>query len=204
MSASQLIEDLSHVPNIIGALGLSIADAQKALDANYLDGIERLLALAKMMLAPVKAAGGALTQAEQDSLAVNQATIHDMLAAYAPSRYQFTETTLDVKLDLAQSINAGGSIGLGIGMGAVSLNASFTIGYAFDYRAAAECRTVIHAIPASQTVFNALLDRAAKLSDKALTLPDKPDAANQKIFDQNARILEKITGITDIKKPAAS
>jgi hypothetical protein len=201
MGASQLIEDLSHVPTIIGALGLSIADAQKALDANYLDGLERLLGLAKMMLDPAKATPGAvLSPAEAQAVKDNFSIIHDMLMAFAPSRYQFTETTLDVKLDLAQSINAGASIGLGLALGAVSLNAAFTVGYAFDYRAAAECRTVINAIPASQTVFSSLLDRAASLSKDALTLPDQLDKGVQQIIDQNARILEKVTGVTDVKK----
>lgn len=199
MAASQLIKDLSNVPNIIGALGLSIAAAQKALDANYLDGIERLMTIAKMLLDPQKAAG-ALTDEEKAKAKDFAAIVQEMLLAFAPSRYQYTETTLDVKLDLAQSLDFSGAVGLGMGFGAVSVNAAFSVGYSSDYRAAAECRTVIHAISPNATVFNSLLDRAGKLDAKSLELPGRSEV-DQKFIDQTATVFEKMTGI-EVKKPA--
>jgi hypothetical protein len=198
MAASALIKDLNHVPNIVGALGLSIAAAQRALDANYLDGVERILAMTKMMLAPAKADGTALTNAETTALNDARATINEMLTLLAPSRYQYTETTLTVKLDLAQSLSA--NVGLGIGLPAVGVNATLTAAFGLDYRAAAECKTVIHAVPISATVMNTLLTRAATLNDKALTLPDLPEI-DQKLFDQADRILGKMTGLPEVKKP---
>lgn len=200
MGASQLINDLSHVPNIIGGLGLSIAAAQKALDANYLDGVERLLLLSKMMLAPTKDDGSQPTPAELDAINKAQDMIRDLLIKFAPSHYQYTETTLDVKLDLAQSFNLDTSVGLGVGFGAVSLNAALTIGYGYDYRAAAECKTVIHAIPADPGVMNRLLDRAATINDKPLTLPDK-NSVDARLIEQNGKIFDSLTG-TKIKIPA--
>ena len=104
--ASDLIKDLSNVPNIVGGLGLSIAAAQKAFDVDYLDSIERILALIKIMLGGKKADPQGnpidLDDKEKESLAATAQVIQELLTKLAPSRYQFTETTLAVKLDLAQ------------------------------------------------------------------------------------------------------
>ena len=199
---SMLINDLSSVPNIVGGLGLSIAAAQKAFNLDYLENLEHLLALVKATLGGVKqGAGGAtekLTSAEQDSVNAMATAIQDMLKATAPPRYQYSETTLSVKLDLAQTMQASGTVGLGIGYGALSLNAAFTIGYGYDYRAAAECKTVIHAIPADPLAFQKLLDRSKELNDKSLELPVK-SKVDQAVFDQTSKLLEKMTAV---KAPA--
>lgn len=195
--ASDLIKDLSNVPNIIGGLGLSIAAAQKAFDVEYLDSIERILAMIKILLGGKSGGsegGSDLNDDQKANLDAAAPFIKDMLMKLAPSRYQFTETTLSVKLDLAQSLQAAATVGLGFGFGAVSLNAAFTIGYSYDYRAAAECRTVIHAYPADQATFNSLLGRAEKLSETALTLPPRTPV-DQTMFDKNAAVLDKLTGI---------
>ena len=202
-STSMLINDLSSVPNIVGGLGLSIAAAQKAFNLDYLQNLEQLLALIKATLGGVKqgAAAGTtdkLTQPEQDNVNAMATAIQDMLKATAPPRYQYSETTLSVKLDLAQTMTIGGTAGLGIGFGAVSLNAAFTIGYGYDYRAAAECKTVIHAIPADPLAFQKLLDRSTQLNDKALELPVNAKV-DQAVFDQTSKLLEKMTGV---KAPA--
>src|SRR5437667_7403924 len=112
--ASKLINDLSHVPHIVGALGLSIAAAQKAFNSDYLDGVERILAMTFMMLGGKKAGApgsppGAGAASPVDLSADELAALKEfadlfkqLLTVAAPSRYQFTETTLHVKLDLAQ------------------------------------------------------------------------------------------------------
>jgi len=181
--ASDLIQDLSNVPNIIGGLGLSIASAQKAFDVEFLDSVERIIAMAKSVLG----SGAADTQ--------GLAFIQDLIMKLAPSRYQFTETTLSVRLDLAQSLKVAGSVGLGFGVGAINVNAAFTLGYAYDYQAAAQCQTVIHAYPMDAATFKALLDRAATLNDKSLELPARSQV-DQVLFDKNSEILQKITGQT--------
>ena len=200
---SELINDLSSVPNIIGNLGLSIAAAQKAFNLDYLENIERMFALIKATLGGVKAGdathpAAALSTDEQAKVDAMASTIQDMLKAIAPSRYQFSETTLSVRLDLAQTLQASGTVGLGVGFSAITLNAAFTIGYSYDYRAAAECRTVIHAIPADQTTFQKLLDRSKELNDRTLELPAKAQI-DQAIWDQSTKMLEKLTGV---KAPA--
>lgn len=202
--ASSLIKDLSNVPNIIGALGLSIANAQKAFDTDYLDSIARILALIKIMLGGQKADASGnpvpLSPAERERLEDMSQVIKEMLTKLAPSRYQFTETSLQVRLDLAQSLQIGGTVGLGFGVGAISLNAAFTIGYSFDYRAAAECRTVIHAYPADQAVFAALLGRADKLDARALELPPRSEV-DKALFDKSSALLDKLTGIKTPLQP---
>jgi hypothetical protein len=202
--ASDLIKDLSNVPNIVGGLGLSIAAAQKAFDVDYLDSIERILALIKIMLGGKKADAQGnpidLDDKEKESLAATAQVIQELLTKLAPSRYQFTETTLNVKLDLAQSLQIGGTVGLGFGVGAISLSAAFTIAYGFDYRAAAECRTVIHAYPADQAVFTALLGRAEKLSDKTLELPPR-SAVDKHLFEKSSELLQKLTIIKTPLQP---
>ena len=49
-TVSNLIKDLSTVPTIVGGLGLSIAAAQKAFNLDYLENIERLLAMTKKLM----------------------------------------------------------------------------------------------------------------------------------------------------------
>jgi hypothetical protein len=196
--ASDLIKDLSNVPNIIGALGLSIAAAQKAFDVEYLDSIERILAMIKILLGgkAADATGAPVdpTKEQKENLDAAAPFIKEMLMKLAPSRYQFTETTLSVRLDLAQSLQVAGTVGLGLGFGAITLSAAFTIGYSYDYRGAAECRTVIHAYPADQATFNSLLGRAEKLSESALTLPPR-SPVDQTLFDKNSAVLDKLTGM---------
>jgi hypothetical protein len=187
---SKLIKDLNNVPSIIGGLGLSIAAAQKAMNADYLDGLERVVAITRSLL------GGADGD-KKNNVDEFRTFVQDMIAAAAPARYQFTETTLTVKMDLAQSMDLAGSVGLGVGFGAVSVNAAMTVGYGYDYRAAAECRTVLQAAPPSAEALGKLFDRAAAINDKALVLPDR-SPVDQAILDKQAAIFEKLTGI----KPA--
>jgi len=203
---SKLIQDLSYVPHIVGGLGLSIAAAQKAFNADYLENIEKIVALAKAVAGGKKAdAEGKpieMTEDEAKRYAEFQSFFKEMLIALAPPRYQYSETTLTVKLDLAQSMDFGASVGLGLGFGGVTLNAAFTIGYSYDYRAAAECKTVIHAIPADPGTFVKLLERAAVINDKALTLPER-SAVDENIIETTTRIFEKMIG-EGVKPPAIS
>jgi hypothetical protein len=203
-NSSDLVRDLNKVPEIIGALGLSIAAAQKAFDLNYLENLQQILQLTKVILGKKKAkAGGAgaagatsedLKDKDLENFEAFKGVLKEMLTALAPSHYQFSETTFTVRLDLSQTMDIGGTVGLGLGYGGVAINAAFTIGYGFDYRAAAECHTVIHAIPADRSVFSALLERAEKINDKALE-PLKPSDADKAISDRSSEIFEKLIGV---------
>lgn len=189
---SKLIQDLTKVPNIVGGLGLSIAAAQKAFNLDYIENVERILALAKSLL------GGKDENGEDVDISKFEALFTDLLVAVAPPRYQYSETTLGVRLDLAQTFDLAGDVGLGFGMQGISINAAFSIGYGYDYRAAAECRTVIHAIPADNTVFQPLLERAKELNERALTLPAQSQV-DRAIIDQAATTFEKALGVKPAK-----
>lgn len=210
LPASQLINDLSHVPHIVGALGLSIAAAQKAFNADYLDSIQRILGMTFMMLGGKKTDTTGGTPKVVDLSAEEMARVKEfadlfkqLLVVAAPARYQYTETTLNVKLDLAQSMDLAGSVGLGLGLGGVAVNASLTLGFSYDYRAAAEVRTVINAIPADLSTMATLFSRADKLNDKVLTLPDR-SPVDQNIIDKNAEIFNKLIGAAPAKPAAKS
>jgi hypothetical protein len=156
---SELTSDLRQIPNIIGALGLAIAEAQKHFDQNYLNGLERLAVLAKSIL------GAAPPEGTRDFL-------EKLIQTAAPTRYQFTETTLAVKMDLSESRDWSAQAGLGFGFAGVVVNAAFAYGYSSDYRAGAEVKTTLHAVLPQNNpdAFKALLDRAA-----TLTFPSLPD-----------------------------
>lgn len=176
---SSMITDLSSVPNIVGSLGLSIAAAQKAFNLDYLENLEKMLIMAKTFLGDIPEGDDKAQQFVE--------VVKNMILALAPSRYQFTETTLTVKLDLAQTMSKGQQVGLGINTGAVAINAAMTSAYGYDAHSAAEVKTVIHAISPDRVTFNTLLAQAKDLHAKSLDLPDSATV------DQN--ILEKTNDV---------
>lgn len=187
-STSQLINDLGAVPRIVADLGLGIAEAQKAMNLGYLEGIERLIAATKMVLDAKKDDGTALDTPEE-----MKTTLLEVLKALAPTRYQFTETTLSVKLDLSQRITGSASAVVGGNLGAVVVNAGMTLGFGYDYRGAAELTTVIHASPPAFDLATSLQERAKAITDKARELPKLAETDKAQI-DAAARIFEKLSG----------
>lgn len=190
--ASKLITDLANVPSIIGGLGLSVSEAQKAFNVDYVESLERILGLIKATLAPESDEAKEKVEAQKD-------VIQSLLKELAPSRYQFTETTLAVKLDLAQTLDTTGQFGAGGAVGAVAVNAALTVGFGYDYRAAAEVRTVLHAVPSDQEVMNKLLDRAEQIGAQALELPPGADVDTQ-LVDGAVSFAEKAADAT-LAKP---
>ena len=201
--ASKLVQDLSNIPEIIGALGLSIAEAQKVFNLDYMTNIERLIGIAKQLQQDPKIPSGKSEAEVKENIAEFRAYLLDLLKTLAPPRYQFTETTLSVKLDLAQTMNTAVSGGFGVGYGCLALNAAMTVGYGYDYRAAAEVKTVIHAESADKTTFKALLDQAGKFSDKALELPEGA-AVDQDIVAKAHTLAEKLTDASFPQKSGTS
>ena len=184
--ASVLVEDLNNIPNIVSSMGLGIAAAQRAFNLDYLESLERLFALAKMM-----------SSAEAGDL---KDIFQDIVKAMAPSRYQFTETTISVRMDLAQSMQEGASATLGASVGAVALNASYTRGFAYDYGAAAEVKTVIDAIPFDPAVMSELLLKAEKFSAKKLDLTRQSEV--DVAFMEKSKELLDNAGLTPKEEPA--
>lgn len=193
MSTSQLINDVGALPGVIGDMGLAIAQAQTLLDHNYLDAVQRLAGLVRSMLGTDAQTAAGAAAPDPEKLAAAREVMTAALRALAPTRYQYTETTLGVRLDLSRSVQAAVGLGVGASLGAVVVNASLMLGYAFDYRGAAEVKAVIHAAPAGEAVFDALLKRAGVIDDKALELP-APAKVDQALIDKAKDIFTAIAG----------
>ena len=69
------------------------------------------------------------------------------------------------------------------------MNTAFAAGYSSDYRAAAECRTVIHAILPTgdnKALFDALIKRATELDGASLTLPARSEFDDRQLDATNS------------------
>ena len=179
---SQLIGDLRTVPSIVGSLGLSIAEAQKAFNLDYLESLGQLVTMIRSIL------GVKTLDAESRTF------LESMLTRLAPPSYQFTETTLDVRLDLAQSQRVGGQGEVGGTLGAVTVSASVAAAYGLDYRAAAHCRTVIQARSLDPAAMTALFGRVKELDAQKLELPADTPRIDKEIFQAAQGVAKQLGG----------
>jgi hypothetical protein len=152
MPLSQTVNDLRALPNIVGELGLAIARAQKQLNIDYLNSLQVLAGIAKDVL------GAEGTEAKE--------FLEHLVKSAAPARYQFTETSVMVRLDLAESKDSAVTVGGGVGFAGIVVNGSYASGRSTDYSAGAELRCVIHAVlpQANDAAFTTLLGRAKELA----------------------------------------
>ncbi len=169
--------DLQSLPLLISNLALSVDEAQRRLDQNYIDALTKLAAIFSEMIG-------------QDPVGVGNFSA--LFKAMGPSRYQFTETVVEVRADLQNTtmteFKLGGSVGFTAPI-AVSINASYTRRNAYDYQAAALIRTVLNAIPADETLMDALLKRAGDVPHATLPSTDR--------YQDTADAFKKFLGITD-------
>jgi hypothetical protein len=184
----RLTGQLYHLPTIIGRLGISIAEAQKELNADYVASVSKLMMLTQSLV-------GATPSPE------TLASAKTMLESMMPSRYQFTETTLDFSADLSESKNIGFSAAGGAGMGAIVVNAAFTMGYGYDYRAAARVTSTLHARAADPEHNKALLERAATIKGDLAKIKDALPPTNSD--DQLKTHMDLFKQLLELsKKPA--
>lgn len=166
----QFYKSLQTLPRLISDLALSIAEAQRRMDQNYL---EQLAEFTDIILPLLKDGSG---KAEQ---------YLTLFREIAPSRYQFTETVVEVRADLqmttASQTSLEAQVGINTPVFAVAVNASYTKRSAYDYRAAAVIRTQLNAIPSNSNVLD-------KLLDPGTVSAGMPDAERYKVF---AEIFEK-------------
>lgn len=155
---------LQTLPRLISDLALSIAEAQRRMDQNYL---KDLAAFSAVVLPLLQDGTGKADQ------------FLNLFKAMAPSRYQFTETVVEVRADLqmtnAKETSVEGKVGITTPVFAVAVNASYTKRSAYDYQAAALIRTQLNAIPANPD----LLD---KLLDPGTVSAQLPDAGRYRVF----------------------
>ena len=245
----RLTSQLYSLPSIIGRLGISVAEAQRRLNADYLHNVKELMGLVEGTLGKLvsvadkqalldasKATDTARRKAEPElrklaaleadpdtapedleskrnevrplleTLAAAErheqvladshaklikennelrlAAFSQLLKSLTPSRYQFTETTLEFSADLAEHMSVGlelgGSAGVNVGVAAVTVNSSLSVGYGRDYRAAARVSTVLHAYQDTDMT-DALLARASQLGK--VELPNRSETS--KAVEQN-------------------
>ncbi|HYO64337.1 MAG TPA: hypothetical protein VER08_11950 [Pyrinomonadaceae bacterium] len=158
----KLFGGLQTLPGLIGDLALSIAEAQTRLDENYMKSLAEFM----KTVAPL----------------INRTTgdesrqFQELFKAIAPSRYQFTETVVEVRADLqvtsASQTQVDANVGVTNKVFAATVNFSYLKRTASDYRAAALVRTTLNAIPAaSETLLGQLLARGG--DPPSTTTPDR-------------------------------
>jgi hypothetical protein len=156
----QFYQDFETLPKLISSLALGIADAQTRLDQAYLEALGKLAQIAGELK------GGQIDLGQ----------FADLFKAMGPSRYQFTETVVDVRADLRMSTGSefsiGGSLGLKTPMFAVAVNASYLQRTAADFQASAVIHCVINAVSSDPNIMQTLLNAAPKLEPGTLTPAD--------------------------------
>lgn len=188
--ASRLVNDISYLPAILGRMGLSIAEAQDELNQGYVQAIAELVKLLGGIPKPEAPKPGETTP-PPPSIDPQIATL---LLQLAPSRYQFSETTFDFSADLAESFSAAASGALRLGTKAVALNAAMSVGFGYDYRAAARITCKLHALPAGKDITSELLTRLATIDQTPLDkLPDASPARTEttKLLGDLAKSLQQ-------------
>ncbi len=152
----QFYGQLQTLPRLISDLALSVAEAQRRMDQNYLN---ELTAFGKIVNDLLAHASPPNNQA---------AEFINIFKAIGPSRYQFTETSVEVRADLEMTSSTGTDLAAQVGIKtpvfAVTVNASYSKRSAYDYRASALIRTQLNAIPSNPDVIEKLLDRSAHYS----------------------------------------
>ncbi len=155
----EFYDGLQTVSKLVGDLALNIAEAQTRLDEDYLKTLTGFVKVLKEVVA------------DQD---LSNEQFIAFFKSLAPSKYQFTETTVEVKADLQMAggseIQAATELGYKTPVLAATVNASYVKRSAYDYRAAASIRTVLHAVPPDLDVLQTLLSRTD--SQGTLDLPD--------------------------------
>jgi hypothetical protein len=155
---AKFYDTLNTLPKLIGDLGMDIAESQRRLDQNYLENL------------------AAFTASIRDTF--KDVTVDQYLAlfkAIAPSRYQFTETNIEVRADLqtasASELNVGVNVGIKTAVFSATVNVSYMKRSASDYQASALIRTTLHAVPADPGVMDKLLAHIAPSEGAPLSDP---------------------------------
>ncbi len=146
------------------------------------DEAETRAAEARVAGKPAPKVGGAFT-----------AALEALLLSLAPTRYRYTETTLDFSADLSETKDINFQLGIGVGLQAVMINAAYAEGFGYDYRAAARITTRMHAISPNERMTRALLDRAETLDSSSLNLPERTEV-EQRVWDRVGEIYKSLTG----------
>lgn len=184
----RLTGQLYHLPGIIGNLGISVANAQKALNSDYIRNVQIVIDMIGKML-----------ENQDDPQADTVTVVKELLKQMAPSRYQFTQTTLEFYADLAERKQKDMQVALGGGFSSVTVSAGYAKSFGYDYRAAARVTAVLDALPANDATFQALVDKAKDIKLKAEDMPAKYQIEKE-IFNGLATITNALTELAPEKQ----
>lgn len=152
------MEALEQAPlgALVEKLGLAIASAQTALDRS---AIELAVQLADPEL-------GIELGGQRRSL---------LSLGFAPTFYQFTEATIDIKVSfstaLSTEFSVGGSIGVNIGVFAASVNASYSQKYSYKAEGSSAVTSRLVSVPAP-TVFHDMLRSLSIANSESTSEPE--------------------------------
>lgn len=149
----------SPLPMLIEKLGLSIAEAQAALDANS-------VATAAKMAATKVDIGGK----EYNLIGLG----------FAPTFYAFTEASIEAKMEFSmtesESFDIGGSIGVNAGIVAVSISGSYARKFEMSAEGSSSVSARMVSLPAPERLKQVLDEMAVRVDDLTLT-PTQVDQA---------------------------
>ena len=155
----EFYDSLQSVSKLVGDLALNISEAQTRLDEDYIRTLSQYSQVLRSVI-------------NDQGLSTDQFIA--FFKSLAPSRYQFTETVVEVRADLqlagGSEVQAAAEVGYRTPVLAATVNASYVNRSAYDYRAAALIKTVLHAVPPDPDVLQKLLDSASQTPD--VTLPE--------------------------------
>lgn len=181
-----LTKDMTKVADVIGELGLNIAEAQKELNAGYINSLVKLMALAKQA---VKA---------KDT---NAPDTISLISSIAPPHYQYTKTTLEFAADMAQRKEDEVSIGGSIGFGAVSLVGGYSSSTGQDYRAACRITTQMDSV-SSNTFAQELVKKASEATIDFAATMEKASPADKRLAEATKSLISAFGGtVPEIPKP---
>jgi hypothetical protein len=170
------------VPKILSDLALSMAVAQQRMDVDYINNLKAIMQIAAPLLQEGKKLDEFLT----------------LFKAIGPARYQFNQTTFEVRVDMQSSTGDQFSIGVTVPF-AVAVNASYARRTVSDFRASALIRTVLTATVSDPATMQTLLNAAKDAP--GVELP-KEASPNQKAIQEALNGLAAIGTKKDDKTPA--
>ena len=150
------------------------------LNEDYIRNVQKILGIAHELL-----------EGEDADTDKKLAVVKELLKELAPSRYQFTETSLEFSADLSEHSSERLQGAIGGGFAGVTVTAGYAKAFGYDYRAAARVKSVLHAMPANETSFGPLIAQAKSLGISQDKLPART-TVEQDMFEGLKTIKEAL------------
>ena len=166
-----ITKDAANMAEIIGELGLNIAEAQKELNAGYIDALVKLLDVAKH--------------------ATDESNVAKVLASISPPNYQYSRTTLEFAADMSRRTDTSTSLGGNVSFGSVSIQGGFSSATGEDYRASVRITTQMDALPSSE-FGQRLVESVTDFTTPAL--PSPASKADEKITKATTALISGFGG----------